>query len=52
MAIDISTQLQILIEIPSAKNLMIGDVKSSDPYVIAVIGKDEVVHKTGHVTKK
>ena len=43
-------QLDFLIEIVGAENLPVGDVKSSDPYVVARFG-DQILHKTKHVSK-
>ncbi|CAB9497691.1 Protein C2-DOMAIN ABA-RELATED [Seminavis robusta] len=43
--------LNILIEISSGRGLLIGDVKSSDPYVVVTMGKFGEVHKTKHISK-
>lgn len=47
---DIREDLKILIEISSARDIMIGDFTSSDPYVIVKLG-DKVVHTTKHISK-
>lgn len=47
---DIGDELKILIEISSGRKLLIGDFNSSDPYVVVVLGKEEV-HRTKHISK-
>lgn len=47
---DITKELKILIEISSARGLLIGDITSSDPYVIVTMGKEQV-HKTKYISK-
>ena len=42
-------RLKFLIDIVSAKNLPIGKKKSSDPYVVAMMG-DQEIHRCGHVS--
>jgi len=49
--IDIGTELNILIEIVSARDLIIADSSSSDPYVVVHLGEKEV-HRTKHISKK
>ena len=43
-------QLKILVDVMSAKYLPIADFKSTDPYVVAMLGRREI-HKTKHVEK-
>ena len=40
----------LLVEICSGWNLPIGDYTSSDPYVVCMLGREEV-HKTDHISK-
>ena len=47
---DIGQDLKILVEIVSGRHLLVGDRTSSDPYVIAKLGKREV-HRTKHISK-
>lgn len=47
---DIGEDLKILIEISSARDLLIGDFTSSDPYVIVKLD-DEIIHTTKHISK-
>ena len=47
---DIGEDLKILIEISSARDILVGDFTSSDPYVIVKLG-DEVIHTTKHISK-
>lgn len=47
---DIGERVSILVEISSGKNLMIGDIATSDPYVVACLGTKEI-HRTKHKFK-
>ena len=50
--VDIATPVNVLIEITSGRNLLIGDITSSDPYVVAVFAKKkEEIHRTKHIAK-
>ena len=48
--IDISKELKVLIEVSSARGILIGDIKSSDPYVVVTMGKEKV-HTTKYISK-
>jgi Ca2+-dependent lipid-binding protein len=50
MEFSLDDKLKILIEISSGRDLMVGDITSSDPYVIVMLGKEQV-HKTNHIPK-
>ena len=43
-------KVKILIEITSGRELMIGDITSSDPYVVVMLGNEEI-HRTKYISK-
>ncbi|CAB9519105.1 expressed unknown protein [Seminavis robusta] len=49
--LEIEEHIAILIEISSGKDLLIGDINSSDPYVVVSMGKHGIVHKTKYRKK-
>jgi Ca2+-dependent lipid-binding protein len=50
MEFGLDDKLKILIEISSGRELMVGDITSSDPYVVVMLGQEQV-HKTKYIPK-
>jgi hypothetical protein len=46
-----SSEINLLIEIVSATDLPIADLKSTDPYVVVYLGRQRI-HKTQHISSK
>lgn len=48
---DIGEPVNVLIEVSSGRDLMVGDIKTSDPYVVCCLGQGEEMHRTKHIPK-
>jgi Ca2+-dependent lipid-binding protein len=50
MEFGLEGKLKILVEISSGRDLMVGDIVTSDPYVVVLLGEEEV-HRTHYIAK-
>jgi len=50
MPVELGDEMSVLVEIVAARDILIGDIVSSDPYVTVKLGK-ETVHKTKYIPK-